>query len=836
MCATAQAYLDAGDPDRAEALYNSVPPVGPKSCAVRGLNLVDQQRVLAANEVAEGRRSLRAGHLDTAEESFHSALCADGANKDAIAGLAQIVALRGHSLPTASSNWDYFYGDWVRPVGKLLLPIAIGIAVLLAAASLASHWLVRPESVAWSKSRRGLMGGIGILLLAHSAVMLPVYPMFQPYDPGSTLLLTALLLAIALTLTVWVLTVLSARAITADKGNWRDVMADWRALLVSLPIVLGLGLALGLTALHGSDDHQILVAYGVLTVFGVLLTGAALGQLRRLQVVVQDHSGTTEVASTDYLLARMQSLGEETPLHLVATSALTPLSKLSSGDLSTLPTGRVVGALARVFFALRPDLTWRATVSVVDCNRVAVTITRNGRHASSEIISRPELGLLPIPTAGVDAEVKAAQERAKAQLITGAAACVLMRLSEVHHELKENLYGADNWRSITQQVIATSKSLIDHEEQQVPLLGQALNDDPGYLLARFEYLWAIFRHTPAEDRNHRQFALTVDRHLRTAPHDLKLLMGWPFLNIRILYSSATQWLNAYLHSGLTDTEALREARTSVGQLLRNCYTDSSRPPELGMLKERMRPFADNLQYCLMVLDGNLPLAPEAAHPHELDPLSPRLALHHACLDSFLLIHTNNRDWESKAVEDLRYALATPVDRTDALADPCLQQLKENAGFRNLVGLPPRSFLDLAVLANYRAKLLHENITTSRHLELRTATPALCKALATQLQITLTEAERLRDLAELAQFDQDLKHPGALHLLHAINVDSREDLNELAQRDPKELIRSLRRAATEANLSALPAVRTPWRWLYKIGVDPARVRDAQDADRPPNSLG
>ncbi|TQF06471.1 hypothetical protein E6W39_35105 [Kitasatospora acidiphila] len=108
-------------------------------------------------------------------------------------------------------------------------------------------------------------------------------------------------------------------------------------------------------------------------------------------------------------------------------------------------------------------------------------------------------------------------------------------------------------------------------------------------------------------------------------------------------------------------------------------------------------------------------------------------------------------------------------------------------------------------------------------------------LTTQLKVSLAEVERLRELALLAGLHPHLDRPGALHLLHTVGVDSPADLLERAHRDPIELVRSLRRAAAEAELSAEPAVRTPWSWLSALGVDPARLRAAQGADRPPNYI-
>ncbi|TQF06472.1 hypothetical protein E6W39_35110 [Kitasatospora acidiphila] len=727
MCATAEEFVDDGDQDRAEEVFSAVPPVVTGVCAAAGLRQVHEHRLLADHWVAEGQRALRAGHLGSAETDFNAALSADGGNKDAVAGLDRLVALRGHALPTASSNWDYFYDDWVQPIWKLLLPIAIGFAVLLAAASVSSRWLVKAKSVAWTDRRRRSLSWIGGLLLFHGAVMLPVYPMFMPYVPHGCLLLAALVLAFAIVVATAAL-VWSAAVDIAGCAGWavwhpksRRVLKDWRLLLISLLVVLGLGLLLAWTGLSTAYE-RLLVAYTVLLLFGVLLTGAAWGQRLRLQVEVHRPDGSTDAASTNYLLTRMQSLGIERRTSVIQFSDTTPLSSLSGDQLSALPTGKVLGALAQLYFALRPDLTWRARANLVDDNRVAVTILRNGQPAGSAIFSRQDLGLPLAGGSSETVEVQAALARSRAQLLTGAAAFVLVELRQCHLDLRHSLYGARDWRSVALQVIATSKSLIDAPDLAVSLLGQATDLDPHYVLARFEFLWAVNNRIPAAEQDHLAFAAALDEYTEYVKQDIEDLDQWPGLLLRIHYSSATHRLYGYLASGRTAEHALRRAKAVATALYDQCGQESD-VRYLQQLRDRMRPFAQNLLHCIEVLESD-PLTEFDTwqHPHRRDPLSPRLAFDHACLDCFLLMTTRRQDWAGKAVEDLRFALISEKARAAAQEDPCLAPLRTDPGFRNLVGLPPTEFLDLAALSTVRQRLADAGITSSQRLRAETDTP------------------------------------------------------------------------------------------------------------------
>ncbi|WP_144440849.1 hypothetical protein [Streptomyces roseifaciens] len=688
-CKAADGHRLAGSLDRAKKLYESVKASdGDQQCAVDGLRLVAEARQDAAELVTAGQLMIRSGDLAAAEDKFAAALRLDAASAAAVAGIARVSDLKTRPLPTAVSNSDRFYRDWALPLGRLVVVAAIGMLVLYALAGLCSRWLVKVDAVAWPAWVRRTMGSVGAFLLFAAAVMAPLFAMFSPFAPTWTqcwvgALVIGLVGVVAAALVLW-----------AARG---DEWLRWRALLLSLDVAMLAGILAVLISSALSYDVRLMVVHITLTVIGVLLTAAALGQNLRLQVEVQQSDGSVNASSSDYLLARMKGLGTETPQSLqksTSTPGNSPLSQIPVEELSVLPAGKIVGALTRLFFALRPDMTWRARVTLVDDNRVAISLSRNGQHAATAVFSRPDLHLPKDPD----------QERAKAQMLTGAAAFILVQLSAVHEKLQDRLYGASQWKSVALQVIASSKSLLADEEARdatkVRLLAKAVDEDPQNELALFEYLWASYGLQPHEETDFGGFARAIDAQyhrceISKVSNDRE---GWMPLKIRILYSSATQWLNGYVDAGDTDegrAAMLVSARKSADEL--NDLCDPSKVAwkgkELRHQQAAMRPLARNLVESFNALQETTEAEQiTAQHSHEGPPASPRLAYDHACTHMLIarrrdLGKETRRQQMEYAIEDLRYAIVTEDDKEEAQGDPCFTELRSDPRFRRLVSTP-----------------------------------------------------------------------------------------------------------------------------------------------------
>ncbi|MFE6067423.1 DUF4332 domain-containing protein [Streptomyces sp. NPDC056525] len=894
LCDVAEEHQKAGALDRAKDLYDEAAAKAGGAeapCAAAGLTSVDEQRKQAAETVAAGQQLIRAGDLDKAERVFRSALAMDRNSAGAAAGIAQVDNAQGRT--DASSNWDRFYESWVEPLGKLLLFSAAGLVILYALAGLSSRIFVRVDAVAWPPAHRWIAGTFGFLLIFGAAVMLPLYAMFEPFSAQGSLTGWASGAVLVIGLGMILLVVLAANSKHSHRRNQGD-WSSWSALLLTLGVVvlvagallltpreplgaeaagvfmmlglmvvvslalvstrpkgdwprkLALLFPLGLAVLLSwsllrvplQDEGRVMAAYVVLAVIGVVLTAATLGQNLRLQVEVQTSDGAVSAGSTDYLLARMKGLGTESPkaLHR-ATSVLatTPLSKITSEDLSALPAGKVAGAMSRLVFALRPDLTWHARVTLVDEDRVAMTLSRNGRHVESDIFSRPDLGLPAIPTGLEEADRTVAQDRARAQLLTGAAAFILLRLSQAHLELQDDLYDAERWQSVALQVIATSRSLIndgeDRSAERVELLSRAVEIDPGYALARFEYMWAVYGRIPDEETDHAAFAKSLDDEYERSRLDEKSERkdeGWAPLRIRVKYSSATQWLNGYVtrahgEKKLSDQEKedlLGEAENAVEALKRLCNAEWRGSMRLRQQALRMRDFAENLEHCIEALRGVRPQQGAAwLHPHAEHNPSPRLTWDHACLDCFLAgidgLEAERGMRLGQAIEDLEFAAATDKDRSAAADDPCFRQLASEHRFRKLVGtVPPTDFLSLPMLDPHRIPLAKLSIHSALDLVRRTRSAEQQEQLADHLGVSRVVVDQMREVALLAQVHPDLDDPGMLHLLVAEGVSSPEALRDRATRKPRQLIHQLRHQAEQSG-PAPRALGWPrcWRWLF-----------------------
>jgi hypothetical protein len=252
------------------------------------------------------------------------------------------------------------------------------------------------------------------------------------------------------------------------------------------------------------------------------------------------------------------------------------VTALPEEALTTLPQGRIAAALFNVVQAVLPTVPWRASVVLVDHDTATVTLSRNGHPADVTRVSRSGLGLPEVPTTG-DEETRNDQIGvANTQLLTAAAAVILLALSKRHPGLRNGLCGATRWQSAALQVLATEEPLTDDrtpEKQTLRkrLLARAAQLDPDNALAWVAYLHCFGRRSPNLEDQRRFAELMAEAHDRMFRHGAPP-PGFEALRLRMRYSRAVAWVNVHLLADDMDEPMMRAtARESWHEARRNVY-------------------------------------------------------------------------------------------------------------------------------------------------------------------------------------------------------------------------------------------------------------------------
>jgi hypothetical protein len=711
-CLAAQQALAAGEIDFAIGLFVTGPAaIGSDPCVADTLKLAARQREAAREDASQGQQALLAGDLRVAQELFTTALAKDAANTEAQQGLSQIAKLHAPDSPPVF-DWDTFYADRIEPAYRLLGAFAVALVVFFTVSSLTARSMVRVHAQAWPRAPRRCAQWLSLVLITGLTAIFPIYPMFKPFteqDVVPGVCVAAILGVMALFALVWwwahQAAVEQGEADAARRSPPGDpkwarsrFRADWWPPPAAIGIVFAIGAVLWFTGLS-APYPRLLLAYGVLIAFGVIITATAFGQNCRVQVAAAAKDGSQDAAAKDYLLGRLQTLGTEQTHGLNASAGGTQLSSLQSQDLSGLPSGSLISTIARIMFALRPDLTWRAQVTVVDPNRVAMSLARNGRLAFTGVFSRSDMGLAPPPSDATAAA--AAADVARAQLLTGAAAFILVQLSSVHPELREALCGATQWQSVALQVIGSSVSLSKGEDPAA-LLRTATNLDPGNATAHFRYLRVL------------------DDQLKTAPYDAAVLAmyqdakgkvpvddhampkpGWESLYLEILYYASAAALDRCVK--------LRARGEDIAQCVDNARDDFIRPlqtvcaalsqdwtagPEVGsaVTAQSLAPLAANFERIANTLRSDA--TDVYADIGDASFASPMSAYNDACLKALALpipwLSTATKEQATDAaLRDLAFALSTDDSKKSAQTDDYLVSLRDDQDFIGLAGAPPK---------------------------------------------------------------------------------------------------------------------------------------------------
>ncbi|GFJ94309.1 hypothetical protein [Phytohabitans rumicis] len=324
------------------------------------------------------------------------------------------------------------------------------------------------------------------------------------------------LVVLARTITRWVPT--GPRPKPPEVGLQDVVFVVAAAALCAAASVLHLGFALVMLALAAP-----------LAAFGGYWLADWFALRMRMRVEVFDAEGAADGPGTAYFVGRLSALGSDPPRGLEIPLG-TDMTDLPIKDLTTLPGGKWVSMAVKALELLAPSTPWHAKVSIVDKDTAAVELRRNGHLVEAITIDRATLTTAP------------AKDR---DLLTAAAAFVLLHLAKAYTSLEVGLNGASRWRSLAQQVLASEAAVKGRGPRAVELYARAVREDPGNQAARLGYLIARFD-LLAGDKPSIYSELGIQ--LGTMESAAK---PYPALHLRVLYARTAAYLNcASLANGM----------------------------------------------------------------------------------------------------------------------------------------------------------------------------------------------------------------------------------------------------------------------------------------------
>ena len=475
----------------------------------------------------------------------------------------EMLHLLDHMSAAGTSGWDAFYNGRLKLGVQFLVPFVISLAVLVAASGLITRWTLLRDAKTWGTNARWAWGIPGVLAVLAAAVFLPLYPLFHPFNDGTWL---SWAYGFAMLTPALALLLFAARP-RFHRGLWPPFSHRRQLPIPTLGVLLCLWTALASCFYFWGQGERLLIAEVSLVLFGATATAMALGQALRLQVESHGADGKLDAAASDYVLARIQQ-SDSHKTDGLGISRSTDLTALLTADFSAVPVGAIASATARVLYAIRPGLTWRARITVVDPDRVVVALTRNSHNVENIIISRRNLLLPALPAGLKSPQLEAEQGRSHAQLLTGAAACILVALSRVHTVLSDSLCGAQQWRSVAMQMIANERALCDGASLELRLLREAVDLEPRYGTARLAYVYALLRQFRGPSKDRLRFANWMDQLAALAmeapgAHERTIKKGWEVIRMRAMYSSVAVRLN-YCLQELADNWNLSPALSPTG--------------------------------------------------------------------------------------------------------------------------------------------------------------------------------------------------------------------------------------------------------------------------------
>ncbi|WP_433228687.1 hypothetical protein [Actinomadura formosensis] len=507
---------------------------------------------------------------------------------------------------------------------------------------------------------------------------------------------------------------------------WRK--DDWAggAGIPSIPLALvvaGATAGLALTPFGGY------LATAALTAAGVAALGLALGIQLRMRLTVRKADGGEDPAGAAYVVARISTMGADRPRGLKAPEG-TDVLALPEEAVNALPKeGQLAAGVLKLMIGLFSLAPWRANIVFVDDTTVTVDLRRNAQQVTSTLIFHSELGV-----AGLDAEAgPPGGDVTCHDLLTAAAAFLLLELSKRHPALKEGLCGTERWRSLAGQVLAGTAPWQGRPEAEEQLFATAVEQDPGNHAAWLGYLHSragTAVGTPETEKRYVTRLSALYERLRTKFHE----NGYQALCMRSAYTLAS----AHIDYGTLLSESGQNGKPEFAAAARVCRN------LCGWIAKAKENPDEGLRIFAKIMDTNTQILASAANGKPSYHLDAGKA--YTPSNYYLQARVDAQNDPDAALEQLDLALGLPEYRIQARTDPSLRPLWKDARYgAKFDALLERPMLtDIEAFRPYQRNLREAGIHYPEELVERDG-----KGLADSLKISAATVAWMRGICRLA---------------------------------------------------------------------------------------
>lgn len=607
----------------------------------------------------------------------------------------------------------------------------------------------------------------------------------------------------------------------------------------------------------GADANPpTVLAALVWTVGGIAWLGVVLGRRLQVRIEVLDSAGKRSDQAAAFTSARLSTMGSHKPRGADAPQG-SDVGTLPADALSATPTSTAAWVAYHLVRAVLSMVPWHAKIAVVDCETATIELRRFGKQVRTTVLYRSALGLAPL------AEGTPSEERdcvGTRDLLTAAAALIVIELSVRHRCLKHGLCGATRWRSLACQVLAGTPPWEDDSSARTALLAEAVDKDPGNHAAWLAYYVERSGKTAVGET---ETELLLARRLKALLDEVEQTsraqrdeIGYAALHLRLHYSYATTLLNAIEGANhrtrpattnwvAAQLEEVDRAASKLESLLdviegadappaesgdgladrhRELRGQLSSPKEFGLLTANLRRYAAEVRPSAVFLRQYVDyLKNEITGEHALREMAGQrfvsLEAHYnrACIESQL-------GKLPESLEDLDLAVGGKKYQELAVSDPFLDNVWNGDGAASLTR-NDQTLSRIALFAPHLDRLRRHGIRYPADLLLREDP----EALATALDVPAGTLRWMQHVCLLAQLcPRPEQRADWTELLTLEGVTTIEELRHRVGEPEAELPRALRERGSRAGIRA-PSAGVLDKWA-QAGREIVRERIAYSGGR------